>query len=81
MDNKRRRALVWFFVLLAAVALGNGMSDAVYANYFKDAYHVDAVQRAFLEFPRELPGMLCMIVVAVLSALGAAAVVVSVVIA
>ncbi len=70
MDNKRRRDLVWFFVLLAAVALGNGMSDAVYANYFKDAYHVDAVRRAFLEFPRELPGMLCMIVLTALSALG-----------
>ena len=50
--------------------MGNGMSDAMYANFFKDAYHVDAVQRAFLEFPRELPGMLCMIVLSALSVLG-----------
>jgi hypothetical protein len=70
MTNQRRRDLFWFFALLAAVAMGNGMSDAVYANYFKDAYHVDSVWRAFLEFPRELPGMLCMIVLALLPALG-----------
>jgi MFS family permease len=70
MVNQRRRDLIWFFALLAAVALGNGMSDAVYANYFKDAYHVDAVRRAFLEFPRELPGMLCLLVLTSLSALG-----------
>ena len=70
MENKRRRDLIWFFVLLAAVALGNGMSDAVYANYFKDAYHVDAIRRAFLEFPRELPGMLCMVVLSLLAGLG-----------
>jgi hypothetical protein len=70
MENKRRRDLVWFFVLLAAVALGNGMSDVVYVNYFKDAYHVDAVWRGFLEIPRELPGMLCMVVLSLLAGLG-----------
>ncbi len=70
MERQRRWDLIWFFALLAAVGLGNGMSDAVYANFFKDAYHVDAVQRAFLEFPRELPGMLCMIVLSMLSVLG-----------
>lgn len=70
MTKQRRWDLIWFFALLSMVALGNGMSDAVYANYFKDAYHVDAVWRAFLEFPRELPGMLCMIVLALLPALG-----------
>ena len=70
MTSQRRWELFWFFALLAAVAMGNGMSDAVYANYFKEAYHVDAVQRAFLEIPRELPGMLCMIILSALSALG-----------
>ncbi len=70
MADKTRRDLFWFFALLAAVALGNALSDAVYGNYFKDAYRVDAVQRAFLEFPRELPGMLCMVVLAAVSALG-----------
>lgn len=70
MERQRRWDLIWFFALLAAVGMGNGMSDAMYANFFKDAYHVDAVQRAFLEFPRELPGMLCMIVLSALSLLG-----------
>jgi hypothetical protein len=49
---------------------GNGLSDAVYANYFKDAYHVDAVRRAFLELPREAPGVLCMLALAALGSLG-----------
>ncbi len=70
MVNKRRRDLAWFFALMAAVALGNAMSDSVYANYFKDAYHVDAMRRAFLEFPRELPGMLCLAVLSLLTGLG-----------
>lgn len=70
MDNQRRRDLVLFFALLVFVSLGNSMSDAIYANYFKDAYHIDAMQRAFIEFPRELPGMLCMIVLSLLSVLG-----------
>jgi len=70
MAHQRRWDLIWFFALLAAVAMGNGMSDAVYANYFNDAYRIDAVQRGFLEFPRELPGMLCMIALSALSALG-----------
>jgi len=70
MLHQRRRDLGWFFVLIAAVALGNALSDSVYANYFKDAYQVNAAQRAFLEIPRELPGMLCMVALTLLSGFG-----------
>jgi len=59
-----------FFILIAAVSLGNGFSDSLYSNYFKEVYHVTAVQRGFIEFPRELPGMLCMVVVGLLGFLG-----------
>jgi predicted MFS family arabinose efflux permease len=65
-----RRSLFLFFILIAAVALGNGLSDAVYANYFKEVYDITAGQRAFIEFPRELPGLLCALIIAVLSPLG-----------
>ncbi len=65
-----KKALVLFFILISAAALGNGLSDAVYANYFKEAYHADATLRGFIEFPRELPGMLCSLVIAALSMLG-----------
>ena len=69
MKNMKKELLV-FFILLAVVSVGNGLSDQVFANYFKDAYNVNATQRAFIEFPRELPGMICVFVIAALSFLG-----------
>jgi len=65
-----RRELFLFCVLISAVAIGNGLSDAVYSNYFKEVYNVTAMQRAFIEFPRELPGLLCALIIAALSMLG-----------
>jgi len=69
-NNKIRKEMVLFFILIAAVAIGNGLSDSVYSNYFKEVYNVTAPQRAFIEFPRELPGLLCALVIASLSFLG-----------
>ncbi|MDD3109928.1 MAG: MFS transporter [Eubacteriales bacterium] len=62
--------MLLFFILISAAALGNGMSDSVYSNYFKEAYHVTATQRALIEVPRELPGLLCALIIASLSMLG-----------
>ena len=62
--------MLLFFVLISAAALGNGLSDSVYSNFFKETYHVTTTQRAFIEFPRELPGLLCALVIASLSMLG-----------
>ena len=70
MRKNKRIEIVVFMILIAAVALGNGLSDSVYANYFKEVYNVDAVQRGFIEFPRELPGVLCVFVIALLSFIG-----------
>ena len=69
-SQKDKKALRIFFVILALTGLGLGLSDSVFSNYFKDAYHVDAFQRGLIEFPRELPGFLCMFVVISLSSLG-----------
>ena len=68
--RRMSRDMLLFFFVVALAALGNGLSDSVYANYFRDAYQVTAEQRAFIELPRELPGMLCMLVVALLAGLG-----------
>ena len=65
-----RRDMLLFFILITAAALGNGLSDSIYANYFNDVYHVTTAQRGFIEFPRELPGMLCALVIASMSAWG-----------
>jgi predicted MFS family arabinose efflux permease len=71
MQNLRKRPdLFLFFALISFHALGNGFSDAIYPNYYKDVYNVTAQQRAFIEFPRELPGLLCSVIIAALSMLG-----------
>ncbi len=67
---KKRPEMLLFFVMIAAAALGNGLSDSVYSNYFKEVFHVNATQRAFIEFPRELPGLLCALIIASMSMLG-----------
>ncbi len=69
-NTKISRNLLLFFAVIAVVSIGLGMSDVIYANYFKDAYQVTATQRGFIEFPRELPGLLCALIIALLSMLG-----------
>ncbi len=64
------KGMLLFFIMISAAALGNGLSDSVYSNFFKEAYNVTTTQRAFIEFPRELPGLLCALVIASLSLLG-----------
>jgi MFS family permease len=73
MKNKiagMRPEILMFIILISAVALGNGLSDAVYSNYFKEVYQVTAFQRGFIEFPRELPGLLCAFVIGLIGFLG-----------
>ncbi len=65
-----KKELLWFFILIGVVAFANGLSDSIFANYFKDAYNIDEIQRAFIEFPRELPGLICVLVISALSFLG-----------
>jgi MFS family permease len=61
---------VKIFIIVSALAgLSMGLSDAILANYFKDAYEVTPQQRGFIEFPRELPGIIALLVIAALSSL------------
>lgn len=76
MENKRQQQrpikteLMLFFIIVALTGFGAGMSDNTISNFFKDAYNVTAVQRGFLEFPREFPGILLFLIVAITSAFG-----------
>ncbi len=56
-----------YMLALALSALALGFSSDVISNYFKDAYRVTAYQRGFIEFPRELPGVLCTFLIALLA--------------
>lgn len=66
-SRKINRGLAVYFVIIALTAFGLGLSNDVISNYFKDAYNVTAYQRGIIEFPRELPGMIVIFVVAALS--------------
>lgn len=61
------RGLLIYFFITAFTALALGLSNDVMSNYFKDAYQATAFQRGFIEFPREMPGVLVIFVVAALS--------------
>ena len=70
MKTSRQRA-IWLFVLvLIFTGLANGLGSNIFSNYFNEVFHIDSVQRGFLEIPRESPGILCMVLVAGLGFLG-----------
>jgi len=56
-----------YLMILALTAVGLGFSNDIMSNYFKDAYQVTAFQRGVIEFPRELPGVLCILLISLLS--------------
>ncbi|WP_249029094.1 MFS transporter [Tannockella kyphosi] len=70
MDKNYKRTIFIYFLAISFIALGSGMSDVVLANYFKDAYNVTTLQRAFIEFPRELPGVIAIVAISLLGRFG-----------
>ena len=69
MENNKK-AIKLYFVIISLTAIGLAFSDQIFSNYFKDAYQINAFERGVIEFPRELPGVLGLIVIALLSFLG-----------
>lgn len=70
MMNKLKtmdRGMLIYLCITALTALALGFSNDVISNYFKDAYNATAFQRGLIEFPRELPGVMVIFVVAALS--------------
>lgn len=68
-DEKREgEAAVSHCLVLFTVAVGFGGS--IISNYFKGVFLVDSVQRGLLEIPRELPGVVGVLVIAALSGCG-----------
>ena len=74
MNEQKRSSiapeLLIFFIIVAFTGFAMGMTDSVISNYFNDAYNVTTFQRGFLEFPRELPGLLCFLIIAMTSTVG-----------
>ncbi|NBI09850.1 MFS transporter [Colidextribacter sp. OB.20] len=69
-EQNRQRAVRLFVAVLALTALANGLGSSIFSNYFNEVFHIDSVQRGFIEIPRESPGILCMVLVAALGFLG-----------
>jgi len=71
LDNKTRQQ-AFFFLLAATVltALAAGLSEGTYGNFYMEVYSVTAAQRGFIEFPRELPGLIAVVVISMLSFMG-----------
>jgi nitrate/nitrite transporter NarK len=69
-ENKEKlnyKGMYLFIACAAFAGISIGFSHQLLANYFKDAYDATAAQRGFIEFPRELPGLLAMFLMAALS--------------
>ncbi len=56
-----------FLIAISLAALSSKLVAVVLSNYLKTVYHVTALQRGFIEFPRELPGVLTVFVIVLLA--------------
>ena len=68
MTKDKAKQLFLTAIILLTVA--QGLSSSVFSNYFKEVYQINSVQRGFLEIPREMPGVLCVVVISLLGSLG-----------
>jgi len=70
MVKSNEKATIIFMIIVAISGLALGLSDSVMSNYFRDAFDVDALERGFIEFPREMPGVISVLIVSGLAFLG-----------
>lgn len=51
--------LAFFLAGMALLGIASGVFETTFNNFLNDTFSIDAATRGFLEFPRELPGLLC----------------------
>ncbi len=59
-----------FLVVGMFAGLAGGIYSTVFNNFLNDVYQLSSTARGVVEFPRELPGMLIVVILALLSFLG-----------
>ncbi|MDP4144713.1 MAG: MFS transporter [Bacillota bacterium] len=59
-----------FLIVGLFAGIAGGINSTVFNNFLSDVYKLSASARGIVEFPRELPGMLIVVVLALLSFLG-----------
>ena len=70
INNYIKTGVIIFLAISAVVGLAMGLSEAVFANYFKEAYEANAQQRGFIEVPREIPGVATVFLLALIPFMG-----------
>jgi len=68
--QRKDRAVAIFMAIVALTGLALGLSDSIISNYFYDAFGVDAFERGMIEFPREMPGVISVLIVSGFAFLG-----------
>lgn len=66
----KKREMTLFLIASALIGASQSIDSAVFNNFLSDAMHLDVIQRAALEFPRELPGFLVVFMMGALMVLG-----------
>lgn len=69
-DLKNDRDFTLFLFVGVFSGIAGGIYSTVFNNYLNDVFRLSAEARGIVEFPREIPGMTIMIVMALLAFLG-----------
>lgn len=67
---KTDRDFSLFLIVALFTGVASGINSTVFNNFLSDVYNLSASARGIVEFPRELPGALIMVVLGILSFLG-----------
>jgi len=66
----RKKAFWFYLVAVALTSLGLGLSEGLFNNYYFEVYNVTPEQRGFIEFPREIPGLIAVVVISLFAFMG-----------
>jgi len=58
--------MMLFFAAVACLTIAGGIHDSIFNNFLSDTFSLSADQRGWLEFPRELPGLLVVLMSGIL---------------
>ena len=66
----RQRAFFYLLIATVLTALAAGLSEGTFGNFYMEVYNVSPSQRGFIEFPREIPGLIAVVVISIMSFMG-----------
>lgn len=70
VNFKTDRDFSLFLIVGLFAGVASGINSTVFNNFLSDVYNLSASARGIVEFPRELPGALIVIILAIISFLG-----------